>query len=107
MMSGKLLLAFIIVLLAAASCFAAYETDSCHDLYDIYGGCFKQGKAIAKIKCKALADELWQHFLDKATTPKEEQISGAVADICEDGCLDAIEKGEPLSIHSFREQYCK
>ncbi|MBF0555973.1 MAG: hypothetical protein HQK96_15725 [Nitrospirae bacterium] len=106
-MYRKLLLTVVIALLTAANCFAAYETDSCHDLYDIYSGCFRQGRAIAKIKCKALADELWQHFLDKAATPREEQIAGAVADICEDGCLDAVEKKEQMPIHSFREKYCK
>ncbi|MBF0320852.1 MAG: hypothetical protein HQL01_13720 [Nitrospirae bacterium] len=106
-MIKKLLLACAITLMLSSGSYAAFETDSCHDLYDIYGDCFKQGKAIAKIKCKALADELWQHFLNKAATPKEEQISAAIADICEDGCLDAVEKGEPLPISSFRAQYCK
>ncbi|MEO5361707.1 MAG: hypothetical protein H7843_14890 [Nitrospirota bacterium] len=105
-MSVKLLLLAALIVLASGSA-AAVETDSCHDLYDIYNGCFKQGMTIAKIKCKALGDELWKHFLNKASSESEEQISAVVADICEDGCLDAVEHGEPLPIHSFRDQYCK
>lgn len=107
-MSGKLLLlSAAIVFLGTSGTVAASDTDSCHDLYDIYMSCFNQGQTISKIKCKALADELWKHFLDKASNTKEEQISAVIADICEDGCLDAVENGDSLSIYSFRQRYCK